>query len=281
MNATGEARRGVPGRTPHRPATANQLPVAFDWFTRHDVGDGTTWLTEPAVHPLLRCNIWHVSGRDRDLVVDTGLGVASLIDAASDLFGGPILAVATHAHMDHVGGFHEFADRAIHHDEVAAVTKGEGALPLDVRRYDAATLDALTSWGCDIRGGLLTAVPAEGFDTGAHELSAIAPTVVVADGDVIDLGERAFEVLHVPGHSPGSIALWDATSGVLFSGDAIYDDGPLLDELAGSDIDAYVTTMGRLRELPVTVAHGGHGPSMDRRRFREIVDEYLARRDHR
>ena len=72
--------------------------------------------------------------------------------------------------------------------------------------------------------------------------AAPAPaTRLLGDGDVIDLGDRAFEVLHLPGHSPGSIGLWEAATGILFSGDAVYD-GPLLDELDGCDIAAYVAT---------------------------------------
>ena len=101
---------------------------------------------------------------------------------------------------------------------------------------------------------------------------------MLVDGDVIDLGDRAFEVLHLPGHSPGSIGLWDERSGVLFSGDAVYD-GPLLDELDGSDIAAYVATMARLRELPVTVVHGGHEPSFGRARLVELCDDYLRSHD--
>ena len=97
------------------------------------------------------------------------------------------------------------------------------------------------------------------------------------DGDVVDIGDRAFEVLHLPGHSPGSIGLWEAATGILFSGDAVYD-GPLLDELDGSDIDDYVATMYRLRELPVTVVHGGHEPSFGHDRLVELCDAYIAAR---
>ncbi len=84
-------------------------------------------------------------------------------------------------------------------------------------------------------------------------------------------------MLHLPGHSPGSVGLWERATGVLFSGDAVYD-GPLLDELDGSDIDAYSATMRRLRDLPVTVVHGGHEPSFGRERLVEICDSYLAAR---
>jgi glyoxylase-like metal-dependent hydrolase (beta-lactamase superfamily II) len=71
--------------------------------------------------------------------------------------------------------------------------------------------------------------------------------------------------------------LWEPSTGVLFSGDALYD-GPLLDELDGCDIPAYVATVKRLRDLPVTVVHGGHEASFGRPRLVELCDQYLARR---
>ena len=249
----------------------------LEWFDRTSLGGGLTLFTEPHVHELLRCNIWHVRGRERDLLIDTGLGVAGLATAATDLFDASILAVATHAHMDHVGGLHEFGSRAIHASEAGALASAEGNLPLDVSLYDDATLDALAAMGYDIRAGLLTELPREGFSLAEHRLEATEATMLLADGDVVDLGDRAFEVLHLPGHSPGSIGLYDPADRVLFGGDAIYD-GPLLDELPGSDIDDYVHTMTRLRRLDVDVVHGGHGPSMCPSRFIELVDGYLRDR---
>ena len=83
--------------------------------------------------------------------------------------------------------------------------------------------------------------------------------------------------MHLPGHSPGSIGLWERDTGTLFSGDAIYD-GPLLDELPESSIDEYCRTMERLLTLPVTVVHGGHDPSFGRERLRELARAYLERR---
>ena len=93
---------------------------------------------------------------------------------------------------------------------------------------------------------------------------------------MIDLGNRQFEVLHLPGHSPGSIGLWEAASGTLFSGDAVYD-GPLLDALHHSDRTAYARTMERLLSLPVQVVHAGHDPSFGRERLHEIARAYLKR----
>lgn len=253
------------------------LRIADRWFERQRIDDAITLLTEPAVHPLLRCNIWHVRGRARDLVVDTGLGVTSLREAAADLFGVDTLAVATHSHMDHVGSFHEFDHRAIHAAEAESAATAAENLPLDVAGYGDDELSWFSGIGYDISGGLITAIPHEGFDLGSHALRGAAPTRTLSEGDLIDLGDRAFEVLHLPGHSPGSIGLWEASTGVLFSGDAVYD-GPLLDQIPGSNIDDYLNTMERLADLPVTVVHAGHDPSMSPDRFRHIVRNYIATR---
>ena len=59
------------------------LPIADRWFEIRRVSDDITLLWEPHVVPLMRCNIWHVRGRDRDLMIDTGMGIASLREAAA------------------------------------------------------------------------------------------------------------------------------------------------------------------------------------------------------
>jgi glyoxylase-like metal-dependent hydrolase (beta-lactamase superfamily II) len=123
---------------------------------------------------------------------------------------------------------------------------------------------------------LISALPAPDFEMDTYEVQPCPPTRVLEEGDVVDLGDRAFEVLHLPGHSPDSIGLWDATTGVLFSGDAVYD-GPLLDSGDPADIAVYVATMERLRALPVEVVHGGHDPSFGRARLVELCDAYIAR----
>ena len=94
------------------------------------------------------------------------------------------------------------------------------------------------------------------------------------DGDVVDLGDRRFQVLHIPGHSPGSIGLWEEATGVFFSGDCIYD-GPLLDGFSDSNIADYITSMKRLRDLPVRVVHGGHFPSFSGDRLHQIIRAWL------
>ncbi|WP_082845398.1 MBL fold metallo-hydrolase [Paraburkholderia caribensis] len=93
------------------------------------------------------------------------------------------------------------------------------------------------------------------------------------------LPDRAYEVLHLPAHSPGSIGLWDVTTGTQFPGDAIYD-GPLLDDIDGVDVSEYIRTLNRLRELPINVVHAGHNGSFGRKRLVQLVDIYLSKRTY-
>src|SRR5262249_34203947 len=129
-----------------------------------------------------------------------------------------------------------------------------------------AAIEGYARAGYPFEGDLITALPHAGYDMASYRLKPAPVTRIVEEGEVVDLGNRHFEILHLPGHSPGSIGLWESATGTLFSGDAIYD-GPLLDEIAGAHIPAYVRTMKRLRELPVSIVHAGHDPSFGRDRL--------------
>ena len=261
------------------------LQIADHWFERRRVDDDITLLFEPHVDPFLRCNIWHVKGRERDAMIDTGLGICSLREAAADLLEKPVVAIATHIHYDHVGSLHEFETRVMHRIEAPAMSDyqefaslyGSDLLGESGESDDTPDPSDSGTGDYEIPELLVSAVP-QGFDPAAYSVVSTDANWVVDEGDVIDLGDRHFEVLHLPGHSPGSIGLWEAASGTLFSGDAVYD-GPLLDRLPDSDIAHYIATMKRLRELPVAVVHGGHEASFGRQRLHEIVDAYLERRD--
>jgi glyoxylase-like metal-dependent hydrolase (beta-lactamase superfamily II) len=253
------------------------LQIADRWFDYERLADGITRLWEPHVIRVMQCNIWHVQGRDRDLLIDTGMGIASLREAARHLFDKPLSAVATHSHLDHVGSLHEFGDRIAHGAEADTLTKPSENFSLLRDEHPVETIALLERAGYVIDPCFVTALPRAGFDLSRFSCPAAPATQLVQEGDVIDLGDRVFEILHLPGHSPGSIGLWEAATGTLFSGDAIYD-GPLLDEIPGSDIPAYLETMRRLEQLPARLVHGGHDSSFDGSRLRQLARAYLERR---
>ena len=254
------------------------MKIAGRWFEIARIDDGITWITEPHAERMVRCNIWHVEGRERDLLVDSGLGVVSLAEGARRVFDKRLVAVATHAHYDHIGSFHEFAERLMHPLEADIMAESAAFATLDTDAFPPEIVAVLREAGYACPGLLIDALPHAEYAAEDYSVQGAAATRNIDEGDVIDLGDRHFEVLHLPGHSPGSIGLWEAASGTLFSGDAIYD-GPLIDGLPESSVAHYIETVQRLRELPVRVVHGGHEPSFDRPRLIKIADTYLSRHD--
>lgn len=255
------------------------LPVADPWFVTETVAPGVRRIVEPHCHRLVRGNAFLVNGRDRDLLVDTGMAVASLRAALADVLDKPLVLVTTHAHVDHVGGHHEFPDAEIlvHPSEAGDLARPDRSSRLSFEQFGTKMLAGLSAAGFDTGGLLVDAVPRDGFDVEACRRPGTTATRLVSEGDGVDLGDRRFTVLHLPGHSPGSIALWDAADGTLIAGDAVYD-GVLVDDIPGADIGDYRRTMRRLLDLPVRIVHGGHNRSFGRERLREIAQTYLTSR---
>lgn len=164
--------------------------------------------------------MWHVRGRDRDLLVDTGLGIVPLRRTVACLAERPLICVASHTHFDHIGAHHEFSDRRVHQAEATILTDPRREWTLADRYATDEMFDAFP----------------QGWDSARYVVQPAPPSQVLRDGDIVDLGDRTFQVVHTPGHSPGGIALWEAETGVLFSGDTIYD-GPLVDDAYHSSRD--------------------------------------------
>ena len=246
--------------------------TARRWFEASRLDDGITRIVEPYADPFIRCNIWHIRGRDRDLLIDSGLGIAPLRPTIEEVAGREPLALATHAHFDHVGGMYEFEERIIHPLEAHLLADPPYA-SIRVEDYPRALREMFPD--APQVGELVTAYPSDDFDASLYRVRPTQATRLAEEGDVIDLGDRTLEVLHLPGHTVGSIGLWEASTNILFTGDALYE-GELLGHLPESDPHAYVSTMERLRSIPVSVVHAGHGESFGRERSIELIDAYLA-----
>ncbi len=240
----------------------NSKPVCDRWFATQQINSGLYCIGEQHYWEWNRANLWLIKGQKQDLLIDTGLGVASLRQHLASLLDKPLLAIASHVHFDHAGGLHEFDHRAIHAAEAEALRTGDNHMAL---------CDPKFGWVLDEH---FEQLPYAGFTAMTYTLHSAEPTQLLQEGDVLDLGDRAFEVLHLPGHSPGCIALYDAKSQELFSGDVIYD-GELLDQLPGSDIPTYIATYERLQKLPIETVYPGHYATFGRDRYQQIMVDYL------
>jgi len=231
-----------------------------DWWRIRPMGDGVTHIDEPHIREFYRCNVWHIRGRDTDMLVDSGMGVVSLRDWVPLVTEKPLQAVASHTHFDHIGCHHEFPCRLCHEAEAHLM---------------AAPTRENTFADKYVTDEIFTQLPPQPYLSSTYAVKAAPATRILIDRDVIDLGDRAFEVIHTPGHSPGGIALWEAATGILFSGDIVYD-GDLIEGTSAQEQSQYIASMKRLYDLPVRVVHGGHFPSYDGERHRQIIRDWLA-----
>ncbi|MDX1576479.1 MAG: MBL fold metallo-hydrolase, partial [Kiloniellales bacterium] len=194
------------------------------------------------------------------LVADSGTGLRSPVPLVEALAGKPVLAVALNCFYDHAGGLHHFTDRACHGSDAAAIAAPNGT---------TSESDQFVS------DGMFSALPAAGYRASDYRMRGAAPTQLLAEGDVIDLGERRIEVLHTPGTTPGSLCLWERETGILFTSDTLYDD-PRDRGLDPPDPVQFAESLERLREFPVLQVYGGHFEPLSRARMHEIIDAYFA-----
>ena len=258
------------------------LPIADQWYRATRIDADTTLIIEPHIHVLEQANLWLVEGRDRDMILDTGMGVVPLrpfLDTLRRDPAKPIICVSSHTHIDHIGGGHEFDTRLVHPLEADEMAKPSGLNSLFKRDMPERLLQTFLDAGYPPIGEMLIeALPYAGYDPETYRLLGAPATDLLNEGDTVDLGDHLYEVWHLPGHSPGGIGLFERATGILFAADAIYD-GPLIYSGPGMSVSAYRETFAKLRAMPVTLVHGGHDPSFGRARMMEIIDTYEVRWD--
>src|SRR5688572_12404281 len=145
------------------------------WYATRRVGDDVTYICEPFIKEFYRCNIWHVRGRDRDMLVDSGMGVVSLRRHVPLITEKSCLAVASHTHFDHIGAHHEFPERWVHAAEAELLARQTRANTL----ADPYVTD-----------DIFTALPPAPYSSAEYGVKGGPATRTLADGDEIDLGDR-------------------------------------------------------------------------------------------
>ena len=158
---------------PLMPGATTEAIDAERWYETVRFGDGVTLIHEPWIKPFYRCNIWHVRGRDRDLLFDSGLGHFSLRRHVPLVSERKLVCVASHTHFDHIGCHHEFPERCVHRAEANILADPRNELTL-ADRY--ATDEMFI-------------VPPEGWDSARYRIEAAPAGRILEAGDVVDLGD--------------------------------------------------------------------------------------------
>ncbi|MFH0967440.1 MAG: MBL fold metallo-hydrolase [Methanobacteriota archaeon] len=140
--------------------------------------------------------------------------------------------VLTHCHYDHIA-------------YLAAIVKMTGAKVC----IHAADADGLKSDNQSLS-----------MQFGAHS-PGIIPDILLKDGDTIE----GYEIIHTPGHTPGSLCLFDPETRDLISGDTVFSDGAFgRYDFPGGSRETLAASLDRIAELKATGLYPGHGvPARD------------------
>lgn len=243
------------------------------WFKTIKITHNIYCTTEYKFFESNRANIWLVKGPRKDVIIDTGLGVCNLRQHLSmckliEPERKPCEVVCTHAHFDHSGGAHHFNDVFIHEDDQAALLNGRQEIVLNYVKADH-----------------FMEKPYDGF---SHLNYKVPSTNCrgLQDGSEIDLGNgESLYVIHVPGHTQGSIALYYPQQDCLFSGDFVYDCGHgsnLLDWLPSGSVGNYITSCDRITDWitdkAVQTVYPGHFGITHADRICELLTQYTEDR---
>jgi hydroxyacylglutathione hydrolase len=172
--------------------------------------------------------VW--DGRSADaLVLDPGMGAAAPLMERIGANGLRLHLIAnSHGHIDHI-----FDD--------GPLVRASSA-PLAIHPDDAYRLDGRNNYG--------------------FEVEAVTATEELNEGEQVRIGELVFDVLHLPGHTEGSVCLYEERTGLLLSGDVLFAGSYGRTDLPGGNDQQMVASLARLaREVPPSVrVLPGHGP---------------------
>lgn len=163
-------------------------------------------------------------------LIDAGCGDTETVDRLTESLarldlspGGLMTLVISHAHPDHMGAAGRFVRTCIENgaDPAVLIHEDDALSAISPRRLtESYDIDlSIETYGDKPEVSDLLSF----FDNFGCPMRRVDPTGTLREGDVITLGRYSFEVIHTPGHSPGHISLFDASSGVLYAGDIVGD----------------------------------------------------------
>lgn len=159
-----------------------------------------------------------LEGNSKAALIDAGFGLIPLQSIVEELTGLPVIVLLTHGHFDHIGGVNAFSEVYMH--------------PKDKNTFER-------------HSGKLRDI----FMAGYVFTKINTKVLPVNDGDVVDLGGRSLQVIHVPGHSMGSICFLERDNGRLYTGDTCCQANVLLQFDDSASVKTYAESLYKLIEL--------------------------------
>ena len=192
-----------------------------------------------------------IVGTEKALLFDTGYGIGNLAEEVKKITSLPVIVVNSHGHLDHINGNNQFEGTIYIHEADLALAGNHSCMNCRAGAVENAkhTPNFLEHTEENI-------LP-EGFDADSYIHATMPEWTFVEEGHTFDLGGITLEVIHFPGHTVGSIGLWDAQDKILFIGDAF---GPFTWLFAdeASTLSEYTKTLYKAKALEPKFMLAGH-----------------------
>lgn len=202
------------------------------WFTVENIDD-TTWAISEYGH-WEEPHSYLLVGNAKAVLIDTGLGIQSIKQIVKNFTSLPVQVILTHAHWDHMGGIKEFEDVAVHEADSNWLEHG---LPITDQIIQQNFAKVPTT----------KPLPSD-FNLTSYTTPRRKPKTIFKGNELINLGNRTAQILHTPGHSPGSICVYEESKGYLFTGDTLYK-GTLYMNYESTDPVAFARSIQELVKL--------------------------------
>lgn len=193
-----------------------------------------------------------IVGSHHALLFDTGYGYGDLKAVVRSITDKPLYVVNSHGHVDHACGNQAFGGAYIHPLDMELCREHNGP---QMRRAELDVAELPPDFDLDAHLGL-----------GPGELKP------VGEGDTFDLGGVTLQVIHLPGHTAGSIGLWCPEKRLLYVGDAMNCFVWLFLPEA-QELTTYIRTLHRAAQLPFTHMIQSHEPDpVPKRKLWDYLD---------
>lgn len=240
------------------------------WFKVYKLENDIYAIAEP--YHFQEVISYLILGDDKALLLDTGMGIDNIKNVVEALTDKEILILNSHTHFDHVGDNHRFKEVMVYDNPTAVNNLKKGYTVEELKPH--------------AKGKLFEKL-IDTFDINNYYIKPSNPKAI-ADGDIINLGDRELKIIHTPGHSDDSIMLWDLKYNVLFTGDSYYP-GPLYAHFTGditgeSRLDVYAKSMDMVAKMVeykgIKTLHPSHNePVVDSKILKDVATglQMLAR----
>ena len=174
-----------------------------------------------------------------DTVIDTGTGFNfTRLKDVLRVFKMPMENVKriinTHYHFDHIGGNGYFTGSEIwvHEGDASVLENGDAEIAV-----------------------------AEFFGGKMHKMKVARK---LKDGEKIKLGTMEFQIIHTPGHTPGSICLYEPNQKLLITGDTVFSNAVGRTDLEGGDFEQLKNSLSKLSKMDIQKILPGHGSIVEK-----------------